>query len=67
MVRYLLDTDHVTLLEQGQSDLVARLLGEPPDAVATSIITAEEVLRGRLGYLGRSSRTPPACKHIPCN
>jgi tRNA(fMet)-specific endonuclease VapC len=58
MPRYLLDTDHLTLLERGHPPLVGRLMGEPPDAVGTSVIAAEEALRGRLGYLARPLAGP---------
>jgi tRNA(fMet)-specific endonuclease VapC len=53
MLRYLLDTDHLTLLEQGHVPLVQRLALEAPGAVGTSAITVEEAVRGRLGVLSR--------------
>lgn len=53
MLRYLLDTDHLTLLERGHGPLVHRLAAEPAGAVGVSAVTVEEALRGRLGYLSR--------------
>lgn len=53
MLRFLLDTDHLTLVERGHSLLVHRIAAQPPGAVGTSAITVEETLRGRLGYLAR--------------
>jgi tRNA(fMet)-specific endonuclease VapC len=53
-----LDTDHLTLLEQAKSAagtrLRARLAGvAPPDAV-TTIVTYEEQTRGWLAYMSRA-------------
>ena len=53
MNRYLLDTDHLTLHEQGHEPLRRRLAVHPPDALAVSVVSAEESLRGRLGVLSR--------------
>ena len=47
---YLLDTDHVSLLQRGggiASTLVARLREIPPDDYGTTIVTYEEQCRGR--------------------
>jgi tRNA(fMet)-specific endonuclease VapC len=51
MIRYLMDTDHLTLYEQQAPPLLQHLTAHPPDSIATSIITAEEMLRGRLARL----------------
>lgn len=55
---YLLDTDHLTILERGGQDaqpLVARLSSiNPNEVVATTIITYEEQTRGWLSYMGTS-------------
>jgi tRNA(fMet)-specific endonuclease VapC len=53
MIRYLLDTDHVTLQEHGHPPLRQRLAAQPPDSLAVSVVTVEEALRGRLGVLAR--------------
>jgi tRNA(fMet)-specific endonuclease VapC len=48
---YLLDTDHLTLLERGGGDSVAlqmRLEQVPPAEIATTIVTYEEQMRGWL-------------------
>src|SRR5712692_11846412 len=55
MIHVLLDTDHVSLHERGHLPLRARLASCPPEAVAVSIVTVEEVLRGRLAILARRS------------
>lgn len=56
MIRWLLDTDHISLVERGHSALRARLEAVPPETVAVSVVTVEETLRGRLAILSR--RTP---------
>jgi tRNA(fMet)-specific endonuclease VapC len=53
MIRFLLDTDHLTLYEQGHPPLRTRLAAFPPDSVAISAVTVEESLRGRLAVLAR--------------
>ena len=53
---YLLDTDTFSLYLRGEAvapDLVRRLRAAPGDELATSVITAEEVLRGRLDLIRR--------------
>jgi hypothetical protein len=53
MIRVLLDTDHVSLHERGHLPLRARLASFPPEEVAVSVVTVEEMLRGRLAILAR--------------
>jgi tRNA(fMet)-specific endonuclease VapC len=55
MIRVRLDTDHVSLHERGHLPLRARLASFPPEEVAVSIVTVEEMLRGRLAILARRS------------
>lgn len=53
---YLLDTDHMSLLDRGGlvgSVLQARLQAIPPDDVATTIITYEEQVRGWIARIAR--------------
>jgi tRNA(fMet)-specific endonuclease VapC len=54
MIQYLLDTDHYTLHEWGHPPLRQRLAALPPEAIAISVVTAEESLRGRLALLARN-------------
>jgi tRNA(fMet)-specific endonuclease VapC len=51
MKLYILDTDHVTLLQRDHSGVIARVGEKPPEQLAVTIITAEEQLRGRLAQL----------------
>ena len=55
MIRVLLDTDHVSLHERGHLPLRARLVSIPSEEVAVSVVTVEEMLRGRLAILARRS------------
>jgi len=55
---YLLDTDHLSILERGGQNaqpLLARLSSiNPNEVVATTIVTYEEQTRGWLGYMAAS-------------
>jgi tRNA(fMet)-specific endonuclease VapC len=53
MIRFLLDTDHVSLQERGHLPLLTRLRVQPPEALSVSIVTVQESVRGRLALLSR--------------
>lgn len=55
MIRYVLDTDHVSLHFRGHSQLGKKLVLISPDEIATTTITAEEQLRGRLAQIKNAS------------
>jgi tRNA(fMet)-specific endonuclease VapC len=55
MIRFLLDTDHVSLHERGHPPLRAHFEAVPPDSIAVSVVTVEEALRGRLAVLARQT------------
>ncbi len=53
---YLLDTDHITLLDRGGEEgqrIRARLSQVPSNDVAASIVSYEEQMRGWLAYIAR--------------
>jgi tRNA(fMet)-specific endonuclease VapC len=54
VLRYLFDTDHLTLFDQGHAQVGLRLTNEPAGSVGLSPITVEEYLRGRLAALARA-------------
>ena len=54
---FVLDTDHITLLQRGNRRVVEQLSEVTEEAVTTSIITYEEQLRGRLSVI-RRAKTP---------
>jgi tRNA(fMet)-specific endonuclease VapC len=58
MLRFLFDTDHLTLYERGHPLLTQRLAAQPAGAVGVSAVTVEEALRGRLGALSRARDGP---------
>lgn len=49
--RYILDTDHVSLLQRGDVHVVARIAGTPATDIAVTVITVEEQLQGRLAVV----------------
>jgi tRNA(fMet)-specific endonuclease VapC len=53
MIRFLLDTDHVSLQEHGDPHVRGHLERVPADEIAVSVVTVEEMLRGRLAILSR--------------
>jgi len=57
VIRYVLDTDHVTLHFRGHSQVGQKLTLIPSDEIATTTITAEEQLRGRLAQIKKTSTT----------
>lgn len=55
MLQFLLDTDHLTLLEHGFPPLKRHLLVQPQGFVGLTVVTAAESLRGRLAAIGRAA------------
>jgi tRNA(fMet)-specific endonuclease VapC len=51
---WILDTDHLSLLQRHHPNVVARLRAVPLDQRATTIISAEEQLRGRFAVIARA-------------
>ncbi len=54
-LKWLFDTDHVSLHERGFPGLRNKLEAAEPGSIATSVVTVEEMLRGRLAVLARRS------------
>jgi len=55
MIERIFDTDHISLLERGHPEIQKRLTSVPSNSLAVSVITAEEMLRGRLAVLAKRS------------
>ena len=53
---FILDTDHISLFQRHHPRVSARVLATPPLELATTIVTVEEQLRGRLERV-RGART----------
>lgn len=56
MSYYILDTDHLSLQQRGHSLLNARLSSLPDSDISVTIVSIEEVIRGRLSQI-RESKT----------
>lgn len=54
MLRFLLDTDHLTLFEYGHPALLQKIISQAIGAVGISPISVEEALRGRLALLAKA-------------
>lgn len=53
---WVLDTDHLSLLQRAHPQVVAHLRRVPLDERATTIVNAEEQLRGRFAMIARASQ-----------
>jgi tRNA(fMet)-specific endonuclease VapC len=51
---FILDTDHISLFQRHDPHVSARVLATPPQELATTVITVEEQLRGRLDPVHRA-------------
>ncbi len=51
---FILDTDHISLFQRNDPQVSIRVLGMPSLELATTVITVEEQLRGRLGRVRRA-------------
>ena len=59
MSLYILDTDHVSLFQKNHAGLISRIGAVEPTAIAVSIITVEEQLRGWFKEIRRASGPKP--------
>ena len=58
MIRHLIDTDHLTLLERGSEVVTSQVTRRDPREMTISIVSVEESLRGRLALLARATTGP---------
>ena len=56
MTLYLLDTDHLSQYQRGHAAVMRHLANKTPAQIFTSVITAEEIMRGRLAQI-RAAKT----------
>jgi tRNA(fMet)-specific endonuclease VapC len=54
MIRYILDTDTLSLIQRNDADVVAFLYTLPVEEIATTVITYEEQVQGRLAYIQKA-------------
>jgi tRNA(fMet)-specific endonuclease VapC len=53
MTRYILDTDHLTLLKRNHPNVLMCVQSLPPEEIFTTIISVEEQIRGRLAVISQ--------------
>ncbi|GIK55953.1 MAG: type II toxin-antitoxin system VapC family toxin [Chloroflexi bacterium] len=53
-MKYVLDTDHVTLHQRNHPQVVGRIRECMPDDLAITVITVQEQMRGRLAEVSRA-------------
>jgi tRNA(fMet)-specific endonuclease VapC len=58
MLQFLFDTDHLTLLDRGHTQVRQRHSAQPSDTVGISAVTIQEYLKGRLAALTRHQSGP---------
>ena len=51
---YILDTDHITLLQHNHPALIFRLAALSPENIAVTVVSAAEQLKGRLAQINRA-------------
>lgn len=56
MSLFVLDTDHLSLQQRGDEPLCSCLALLPPEELVTTIVSVEEVLRGRLAQIREAKR-----------
>lgn len=53
-VRFILDTDHVSLLQRGYPLVIAQVARLPASQLAVTVITVDEQLQGRMAVIRRA-------------
>jgi tRNA(fMet)-specific endonuclease VapC len=56
-VRFVLDTDHVSLLQRGDRWVAARVVAVAPEDLAVTTVSVEEQVQGRLAVLRRARQS----------
>lgn len=56
MTLYILDSDHLSLYQRGHEPLRQRLLTIPPSQIAITVVSAEELIRGRLAQIRKATK-----------
>jgi tRNA(fMet)-specific endonuclease VapC len=56
MTLYILDSDHLSLYQRGHEPVGQRLLTIPSDQIAITVISAEELIRGRLAQIRKATK-----------
>jgi tRNA(fMet)-specific endonuclease VapC len=59
---YLLDTDHLSLIQREDNDISVRFLATPREELAASVVSFEEQMRGWLSYIKQARKPEQACR-----
>lgn len=54
---YILDSDHLSLYQRGYASLGQRLRSIPPDQIVITVISVEELVRGRLAQIRKAAQS----------
>lgn len=57
MTLYVLDSDHLSLHQRGHEPLGQRLIAISPNQIAITVISAEELIRGRLSQIRKAANS----------
>lgn len=57
MTLYILDSDHRSLYQRGHEPLGQKLLAISPDQIVITVISAEELIRGRLSQIRKAANS----------
>jgi tRNA(fMet)-specific endonuclease VapC len=57
-VLYILDTDHLSLLQRNHPAVISRFAALPPEVIAATVVSAMEQIRGRLAQIHRATTAP---------
>jgi tRNA(fMet)-specific endonuclease VapC len=55
---YVLDTDHITLLQLRHPVVISRFIALPPEVIAVTVVSAMEQVRGRLAQIHCAKTAP---------
>ena len=61
-VLYVLDTDHITLLQRNHPAVISHFTALPPEVIAATVVSAMEQVRGRLAQIHRAKTAPEVVK-----
>lgn len=56
MIQFILDTDALTLIQEGHPEVCGRFLQQPPDTVAITVLSVEEQLSGWYTQVRKAKR-----------
>ncbi len=56
MTLYILNSDHLSLYQRGHEPLSQRLITIPSDQIAITVISVEELIRGRLAQIRKATK-----------